>query len=84
VLLTDLKIYLANRGRASLDDLATHFTMAPDAMRGLVETWIAKGRARRVSDQLPCGSCGQCESAITEIYEWLDTARGLPQRPCGH
>lgn len=84
MLLTDVKAYLAQRGRASLDDLATHFTMDAEAMRGLMETWIAKGRARRVSDQLPCGSCGKCESATTEIFEWVGSARGLPQRPCGH
>jgi hypothetical protein len=83
MLLTEVKGYLAARGRASLDDLATHFTVAPDAMRGLMDTWIAKGRARRVSDQLPCGTCGKCESATTEIYEWLGDRPALPRRPCG-
>ena len=83
MLLTDVKTYLSARGQASLDDLATHFTMAPDAMRGVLETWIGKGRARKVSDKLPCGSCGKCESATSDMYEWVGAARRLPTRPCG-
>jgi hypothetical protein len=86
MLLTDVKTYLSQRGRASLDDLATHFTVAPDAMRGLLETWIAKGRARKVAEALPCHTCGKCESATTEMYEWLDAAAASrpPHHPCGH
>jgi hypothetical protein len=76
MLLTDVKTYLTTRGRASLDDLATHFTMAPEAMRGLVETWIAKGCARRIGDGRPCGTCGKCEAARTESYEWIGSRRG--------
>ena len=83
MLLTDVKSYLTTRGRASLDDLAMHFTVDTDAMRGVVETWIAKGRARRVSDKLPCKTCGKCESATTEVYEWVKGAPPLPTRPCG-
>jgi hypothetical protein len=83
MLLTAVKDYLAGRGSASLDDLATHFTMDAEAMRGVLETWIAKGRVRRVSDRLPCGTCGKCESARTDIYEWVSAATRPPQRPCG-
>jgi hypothetical protein len=83
MLLTDVKAFLAARGQVSLADLAMHFTMAPDAMRGIVETWIAKGRVRRVSDRLPCGSCGKCESATTDVYEWIGARAKMPPRPCG-
>ena len=83
MLLTDVKSYLAMRGQASLDDLASHFSMAPAAMKGVLDTWIAKGRCRRVSDRLPCGSCGKCESAKTDIYEWVGTRERVAARPCG-
>ncbi len=83
MLLTDVKTYLAARGQASLGDLAMHFTMDPQAMKGVLDTWIAKGRARRVSDRLPCGSCGKCESATTDIYEWVGGTSRPPARPCG-
>ena len=84
MLLTDIKSYMVTRRRVSLDDLGLHFTVEPNAMRGLMETWIAKGRARRIGDQLPCGTCGKCESATTEIYEWLDDKAAVPRQPCGH
>ena len=83
MLLTDVKDYLAGRGQVSLSDLAMHFSMEPEAMRGVIDTWIAKGRARRVSDRLPCGTCGKCESATTDIYEWIGAAVRPPVRPCG-
>lgn len=83
MLLTDVKDYLSARGRVSLTDLSTHFTVAPDAMRGLVETWIAKGRVRRLSQDLPCGTCGKCESATSDVYEWVG-ALVAPKAPCGH
>jgi hypothetical protein len=85
MILTQVKTYLAARGRASLDDLAMHFAMDADAMRGLLGTWVAKGRARRVNQAVPCGTCGKCESATAEIYEWLDAGAHTPtSRVCGH
>ncbi len=85
MILTDVKSYLATRGRASLDDLSTHFAMDADAMRGLLATWVAKGRARRIDEAAPCGTCGKCESATTEVYEWLDAGtHRSTSRVCGH
>ena len=83
MLLLDVKFYMTSRGRASLQDLAAHFTVTPDAMRGLMDTWIVKGRARRVGENQPCGSCGMCDSTPDEIFEWIDTARPM-RRACGH
>lgn len=77
VLLIDIKTFLAERKRASLDDLARHFDVEPGALKGMVETWIAKGRVRRLSDRLPCGTCGKCDSAQVDIYEWVG-ADGCP------
>ncbi|MCB2106170.1 MAG: FeoC-like transcriptional regulator [Rhodobacteraceae bacterium] len=70
MLLTDIRDYLKTHKRASLDDIVRHFDVAPDAARGLVETWIAKGKVRCLSDRLPCGTCGKCDSATVDIYEW--------------
>ncbi|MDX2223051.1 MAG: FeoC-like transcriptional regulator [Rhodospirillaceae bacterium] len=77
MLLIELKTFLADRKRASLDDLARRFDTDPGALKGMMETWIAKGRVRRLSDRLPCGTCGKCESAQTDIYEWVG-ADGCP------
>ncbi len=71
MILTDLRDYLAARKRASVDDLAKHFEMETSAIEGLLATWMRKGRVRRLKDHLPCGTCGKCESAVTDIYEWV-------------
>ncbi|MBM3514041.1 MAG: sugar metabolism transcriptional regulator [Alphaproteobacteria bacterium] len=77
MILTELKTYLSGRRRASLDDIARHFAVAPDAARGMLETWIAKGRVRVLNQHLPCGTCGKCESAVSDIYEWIGI-KGCP------
>ena len=71
MVLTELRDYLAARKRASIIDLAGHFSMDIPAIEGLLATWMAKGRIRRLNDRLPCGTCGKCESSITDIYEWV-------------
>ncbi|MBL8642820.1 MAG: FeoC-like transcriptional regulator [Rhodospirillaceae bacterium] len=71
MLLTDLRDYLSARKRASVMDLASHFHMENHAIEGLLAMWVSKGRVRRLRDHLPCGTCGKCESALTDIYEWI-------------
>jgi bacterioferritin-associated ferredoxin len=71
MLLTDLRDYLSDRKRASVTDLASHFGMESHAIEGLLALWMTKGRVRRLKDHLPCGTCGKCESALTDIYEWI-------------
>jgi hypothetical protein len=71
MLMTDLRDYLSRRKRASLSDLAAQFDATPDALKGMLAVWTAKGRVRRLKDHLPCVTCGKCESATTDIYEWV-------------
>lgn len=71
MILTQLKQYLSARRRASIEDIAAKFDLSPDAARGLMATWIAKGRVRQLNQHLPCGTCGKCESATSDVYEWV-------------
>lgn len=71
MVLAQLRDYLAARKRASVTDLAEHFAVDVTAMEGFLKTFIAKGRVRRLKDALPCGTCGKCESAVSDIYEWV-------------
>jgi hypothetical protein len=71
MILTELRDYLSTRKRASVTEMADRFGMEPLALEGLLATWVAKGRVRRLKDQLPCGTCGKCESAVSDIYEWV-------------
>jgi hypothetical protein len=82
VILTDIRRYLEHRGQASLGDIARHLDADPEAVRGMLEHWMRKGRVRRHLAGAACGGCSQCEGSAMEVYEWLDDAGGrLELRP---
>ncbi len=72
MILSDIKGYLIERGHASLTDLTLHFDTHPDALRGMLEQWIRRGKVRKQPTNTSCGSCcTKCDPAVTEIYEWI-------------
>ena len=87
MILSDIKRYLQARGQASLGDIALHFDANPEAVRGMLEHWIRKGRVERQLANPACGSaCSQCDPADTEIYLWRDAparSGGAVRRGCG-
>ena len=77
MILSEIKQYLAERGQATLGDIAVHFDAPPDAVRGMMEQWIRKGKVRRYNASSACGSsCSKCDPASTEIYEWTGPHEG--------
>jgi len=73
VILSDLRDYLRQQRRVALADLVTHFGMDADALRGMLGKWISKGKVRKLPLTASCGtSCCQCDTALTEIYEWVE------------
>ncbi len=84
MILSDIKRYLQARGSANLSDIALHFDSDPDAVRGMLEQWIRKGKVRRRAATASCGSggCTQCDPATTEIYDWVgDGAPAANEQP---
>mgnify|MGYP000143266632 CR=1 FL=1 len=82
MILTDIRRYLEQRGQASLGDISRHLEADPEAVRGMLEHWMRKGRVRRYPVGAACGGCGQCEGSGLEVYEWLGEAGGrLGLRP---
>ncbi len=76
-MLLDIKAYMQQRQHVSLRDLALHFDADPEAIRGMLDKWIEKGRVRKCST----AACGGCASNCStrqqeEAYEWVE----LPQR----
>ncbi len=83
MILADIKRYLEQRGQAALADIALHFDADPEAVRGMLEVWMRKGRVHRQMANAACGSaCHQCDSAVTEIYVWGE-AQGAASLPEG-
>jgi len=73
MVLSDIKRYLQDRKQATLSDLILHFDTDRDAMQGMLEHWIQKGRVSRCDLRGACGrgcsDCG-CSEANLELYEW--------------
>ncbi len=75
MILSDIKQYLKQRGSASLSDISLHFDTDPDAMRGMLDQWIRKGKVTKQSAKATCGSgCNRCGLEGTEVYRWIETA----------
>ncbi|MBR9981980.1 MAG: FeoC-like transcriptional regulator [Desulfatitalea sp.] len=73
MILSEIKHYLMAHRRATLSDLAVHFDMDPDAMRGMLVQWVRKGRVIQSEIKAGCGkTCsGCCDHSSLEIYEWV-------------
>lgn len=71
MILSELRDYLKGRGRVTLTDMANRFDTDPDALRGMLAKWIAKGRVVRVEGPGGCAqACNTCDVAGVELYEW--------------
>jgi putative ferrous iron transport protein C len=77
MILSELTGYLAQHRRVALTDLAYRLESSPDALRGMLAALERKGRVRRIQDAPACsGTCGKCDPAALETYEWLGTSAG--------
>jgi hypothetical protein len=73
MILSDLRGYLKAQRRVALADLMIHFDMEADALRGMLGKWISKGKVQKLPLIGSCGtSCCQCDTTLTEIYEWIE------------
>lgn len=71
MILSQVRDYLADRGQATLADIALHFDAEPEAVRIMLERWISKGRVERRKVEAACGtSCNRCDPAAMELYIW--------------
>lgn len=73
MILSDLRSYLQDKRRVTLNDLVLHFQVDANALRGMLAKWISKGKVRISPTPSNCGgTCCKCDPLLTEIYEWLD------------
>ena len=75
MILSELRDYLRQKRRVALQDLMRHFDIEADALRGMLQQWIRKGKVRQIQPNSACGSsCCKCDASLIEFYEWLDDA----------
>lgn len=73
MILSDLRDYLKTHRRVALQDMAYRFDTEPDALRGMLQKWISKGRIRKLPTGTACGGgCCKCDSGSIELYEWVE------------
>jgi putative ferrous iron transport protein C len=75
MILSELRDYIRQQKRVTLHDLVIHFNIEADALRGMLDKWIHKGKIKKISpDASKCGtSCCKCDPTLTELYEWCDS-----------
>lgn len=74
MILSLVRDYLKQRGQCTLSDIALHFDTDADAVRGMLDVWIKKGKVERRSATASCGtSCQSCDPAATEVYVWKES-----------
>ena len=70
MILSELRDYLQIRGRATIADLSARFDTEPDALRGMLQKWIGKGKVERLVSDNNCGGCCKCDDGSSELYLW--------------
>jgi hypothetical protein len=70
-MLMELKNYLASRREVSVHEVAAHFDISPETARGMLEHWVCKGKASRLSLE-QCRQCVLHCGKSWEAYQWLD------------
>ena len=74
MILAEIRDYLKQRGQCTLSDIALHFDTDADAVRGMLDIWIKKGKVEKRSATASCGtSCQSCDPATTEVYVWCES-----------
>lgn len=83
MILIELQEHLRGERRASLAQLSERFGSQPDALRGMLERLVAKGRVRRLERPLRCSGCRICPDEALEFYEWLSAGPSPAPPECG-
>jgi len=78
MILSELKNYVKSRRQVSLRDLVLHFDAEPEAIRGMLEFWISKGRISKQVSEVSCGGCACSISEEREIYIWNPQLGKIP------
>lgn len=73
MILSDLRNFVQEKRRVTLNDLVLHFQVDANALRGMLNKWISKGKVKLSPAGTNCGtSCCKCDPLLTEIYEWVE------------
>jgi hypothetical protein len=70
MILRELQGYLCAQRQTSLAELERQFQIDADALRGMLEQLMRRGRVRKLAGR-QCGSCHSCAPTSLELYQWV-------------
>lgn len=83
MILMELQDHLRAQRRASLAQLSVRFGAQPDALRGMLDRLVAKGRVHRLERPVRCSGCRICPDEELEFYEWSTVPASSSPPACG-
>ncbi len=73
MILARLENHFRQYRRSSLTDLAEILDAQPEALRGMLDLLVRKGRLRRLPTGTACGGgCNKCKPESVELFEWVN------------
>ncbi len=73
MILSDVRDYVREHGRASLRDIAVKFDLPETAVLEMLAHWERKGVIRRSAEVPPCGGkCAGCVLQCAAVFYWND------------
>lgn len=78
MILSKLQLYLAERDRASLEELTLRFHTDAAALRPMLTRLMRKGRVRQLPSASKCSGCCTCSAERLELYEWIGNSSSQP------
>ncbi len=79
MILSDIQKFIFDNKRASIADLKIHFRMDSDALRGMLNRLVQKGRICKMEEAKKCGGCSSCADDATEIYVWVNPGHSVSE-----
>jgi len=71
MILFEVRDHLKLSGTLAVRDLATHFNITDIDAKSMLEHWVKKGVAQKLSAGTLCQSgCRSCSPNTLEIYSW--------------
>lgn len=78
MILSQLRDYMKQQQRITLHNLVIHFKCDADALRGMLDKWVKKGKVNKLTPNSNCGTgCHKCDPSLTELYEWVETDNNI-------
>ena len=80
MILSELQTYITEQHRVSLAQMELRFGIDANALRGMLNYLIHKGRIYKLPAPYRCHGCTVCSTESLEFYEWVASAT-LSQSP---